>query len=175
MTHAPHFPAAMLLLQQAAAVLDDGRFVASASSARSPTAATVAGFSIVTIASPSPGTPGCNTAPSDASGETSFRIPSASIAGFAVAAIVVSCFACYREVDSVDELLDLDRGSWEGSLPDSSSLGGDRTPLRGAFMIDSASLTGSQEVTAGKNSINFVGMAHSHRHRLPAAWRPLVR
>src|SRR5437773_5244606 len=27
----------------------------------------------------------------------------------------------------------------------------------------------------GKNSINFAGMAHSHRHRLAAAWPSLVR
>ncbi len=151
MTHAPHFPAAMMHVQLSAAVLDDGRFVASASSAHSPTAATVAGFSIATTVSLSADTPRCSNAPSDALAETPFRIPSTDIPGFAAAAIAaVSVLACYREVDSVDELLDLDRGSWEGSLPDSSSLGEDGTPLRGAFIIDSASLTGFQELTAGK-------------------------
>src|SRR6266705_1921788 len=151
MTHAPHFPAAMMHVQLSAAVLDDGRFVASASSAHSPTAATVAGFSIATTVSLSADTPRCSNAPSDALAETPFRIPSTDIPGFAAAAIAaVSVLACYPEVDSVDELLDLDRGSWEGSLPDSSSLGGDGTPLRGAFIIDSASWTGFQELTARK-------------------------
>src|SRR5437667_5278908 len=88
--------------------------------------------------------------PSDALVETPFRIPSTDTLGFAAAALAASCLACYPVVDSVDELLDLDRGSWEGSLPDSSSLGEDGTPLRGAFIIDSASLTGFQELTAGK-------------------------
>jgi len=143
MTHASYFPAAMMHVQLCAAVLDDGRFVASASSAHSPTAATVARFSIATTVSLSARTPRCSSAPSDALAETSSRIPLIDTPGFAAAAIAVSWFACYREVDSVDELLDLDRGSWEGSLPDSSSLGGDGTPLRGAFIFDSASsLTG---------------------------------
>ena len=176
MTHAPHFPAAMMHVQLSAAVLDDGRFVASASSAHSPTAATVAGFSIATTVSLSADTSRCSNAPSDALAETPFRIPSTDIPGFAAAAIAaVSVLACYPEVDSVDELLDLDRGSWEGSLPDSSSLGEDGTPLRGAFIIDSAFLTGGSRTHCGKNSINFAGMAHSHRHRLAAAWPSLVR
>jgi hypothetical protein len=150
MTHALHFPAAMLLAGPASAVLDDARSVASASSARSPTAATVADFSIATTALPCSDTPRCNSAPSDASGETSFRIPSTDTPGFAAAAIAAYCLPCYRGVDSVDELLDLDRGSWERSLPDSSSLGGDCRPLRGAFIIDSASLTGFRNSVRGK-------------------------
>src|SRR3989442_6318398 len=170
MTHAPHFPAGMMHLQLSAAVLDDERFVASASSAHSRIAASVADSSIATTVSLSAGTPRCSSAPSDALAETPFRIPSTDTLGFAAAAIAVSCLACYPEVDSVDELLDLDRGSWEGSLPDSSSLGGDRTPLRGAFIIDSASLTGDSETHCGKNSINFAVLAHSHRHRLTAVW-----
>ena len=136
--------------QPAAAVLDDGRFVLAVSGDRPRTAASVAGSSIATTASLSPGTPRYSSAPSDALAETSFRIPSTDTLGLAAAALAASCLACYPEVDSLDELLDLDRGSWEGSLPDSSSLGGDRTPLRGAFIIDSASLTGFQELTAGK-------------------------
>ncbi len=150
MTHAPHFPAGMMHVQLSAAVLDDGRFVASASSAHSRIAAIVAGSSIATTVSLSPDTPCCSSAPSDALVETPFRIPSTDTLGFAAAALAASCLACYPVVDSVDELLDLDRGSWEGSLPDSSSLGEDGTPLRGAFIIDSASLTGFQELTAGK-------------------------
>src|SRR5437773_455023 len=110
----------------------------------------VAGSSIATTVSLSPDTPCCSSAPSDALVETPFRIPSTDTLGFAAAALAASCLACYPVVDSVDELLDLDQGSWEGSLPDSSSLGEDGTPLRGAFIIDSASLTGFQELTAGK-------------------------
>src|SRR2546425_13006583 len=175
MTHAPHFPAGMMHLQLSAAVLDDERFVASASSAHSRIAASVADSSIATTVSLSAHTPRCNSAPSDALAETPFRIPSTDTLGFAAAATAVSVLACYRVVDSVDELLDLDRGSWEGSLPDSSSLGGDRTPLRGAFIIDLFSLTGIQKLTAGKTLINFAGLAHSHRHRLAAAWPSMVR
>src|SRR3989441_2406572 len=150
MTHAPHFPAGMMHVQLSAAVLDDGRFVASASSAHSRIAAIVAGSSIATTVSLSPDTPCCSSAPSDALVDTPFRIPLTDTLGFAAAALAASCLACYPVVDSLDELLDLDRGSWEGSLPDSSSLGEDGTPLRGAFIIDSASLTGFQELTAGK-------------------------
>src|SRR5438445_219137 len=175
MTHAPHFPAGMMHVQLSAAVLDDGRFVASASSAHSRIAAIVAGSSIATTVSLSADTLRCSSAPSDARAETPFRIPSTDTLGFAAAIAAVSVLACYREVDSVDELLDLDRGSWEGSLPDSSSLGGDGTPLRGAFIIDSAFLTGGSRTHCGKNSINFARMAHSHRHRLAAAWPSLVR
>jgi hypothetical protein len=159
MTHASRFPARMMYVQPAAAALDDGRFVLAVSCARPPIAATVDGSSIATTVSLSAGTRRCSNASSDALAETPFHIPSTDTPGFATAAIAVSCLACYREVDSVDELLDLDRGSWEGSLPDSSSLGGDGTPLRGAFIIDSASWTGFQELTAGKNSINFPGLA----------------
>ena len=67
--------------------------------------------------------------------EIPLRILSANTPGFAVVAAgpVVLC----REVALSVELTDLDCcGSWEGSLPESSSLGGDCTPLRGAF-IDS--------------------------------------
>jgi hypothetical protein len=134
MTHASRFAARMMHAQPAAAVLDDGRFVLAVSGDRSRTAASVAGSSIATIASLCAGTPRCSSAPSDALAETSFRIPSSDTLGFAAAAPAASCLACYPGVDSVDELLDLDRGSWEGSLPDSSSLGGDGTPLRGAFI-----------------------------------------
>jgi hypothetical protein len=134
MTHANRFAVRMMHAQPAAAVLDDGRFVLAVSCDRSRTPASVAGSSTATIASLSAGTPRCSSAPSDALAETSFRIPSTDTLGFAVPALAASCFACYPGVDSVDELLDLDRGSWEGSLPDSSSLGADGRPLRGAFI-----------------------------------------
>ena len=165
----------MLHVQQAAAVLDDARFVASASSALSRFAATVAGSSIATTVWLFAGTPRCNSAPSDALAETSLRIPSTDTLGFAAAAIAVSVLACYRVVDSADELLDLDRGSWERSLPDSSSLGGDGRPLRGAFIIDLASLTGFQKLSAGKTLSILRDWRHSHRHQLAAAGPFLVR
>src|SRR5947208_3046655 len=111
MTHAPHFPAGMMHVQLSAAVLDDGRFVASASSAHSRIAAIVAGSSIATTVSLSPDTPCCSSAPSDALVETPFRIPSTDTLGFAAAALAASCLACYPVVDSVDEVLDLDQGA----------------------------------------------------------------
>jgi hypothetical protein len=134
MTHAHHFPAPMMHVPPAAAVFDDGRFALAVSCDQSRTAAIVADSSIATTVSPSAGTPRRNSAPSDASAENPFRIPSTNTSGFAVAALVVSCLAGVGVVDSVVELLDLDRGSWEGSLPESSSLGGDASPLRGAFV-----------------------------------------
>ena len=157
MTHARHFSAGMMPVQQAAAVLDDGRFVASVSFAPSPIAATVAGFSIETTAWPSAGTHRCNTAPSDALAESSFRIPSANTPGFAAAALGVLSLACSAGLDFSDELTDLDGGSWEGSLPDSSSLGGDGTPLRGAFTVD-LRVAGIPELHWRENSINFFGI-----------------
>src|SRR5262249_11564088 len=105
----------------------DERSVGAVSSGRSPNLATAADFSIATTASPCSGIPHCSSGPSDASAEMSFRIPSTNTLGFA--ALVGVAFS--------GKLTDLDWGSWEGSLPESSSLGGDRTPLRGAFM-DSA-------------------------------------
>lgn len=151
MTHAHHFPAQMSHVQPASAVLDDGRFVLAVSCGRSPIPATAAGFSIATTASPSAGIPRCSNAPSDALAENSFRIPSINTSGFAVDALDLLVFPCCLRVDFSDDLTDLDWGSWEGSLPESSSLGGDGSPLRGAFFIDSASsIRGIPELTAGK-------------------------
>ena len=172
MTHAHHFPAPMMHLPPAAAVLDDGRFALAVSCDQSRTAAIVADSSIATTVSPSAGTPRRSSAPSHASAENPFRIPSTNTSGFAVAALVVSCLAGVGEVDSVDELLDLDQGSWEGSLPESSSLGGDASPLRGAFV---RLQPGFQELTAGKTLSTLRGWRHTRRHQLPAAWPILVR
>src|SRR5262245_12272085 len=133
-----------------AAVLDAGRFVASASSSHSPTSATVACFSIATTAAPLAGTPHCNSAPSDASAGSSSRILSADTPG---PAVVVSSvfFLAGRRVDFFGELSDCDWGSWEGSLPESSSLGGDGTPLRGALFINlRSSIRGFKNSLAGK-------------------------
>src|SRR5438132_4728213 len=109
MTHA-HY-ALMTHVHPAAAVPDAGRFAVSASSVRSPTAATVAGFSIATIVEPFADTPRCNSAPSGASVESSFRTPSANTPGFAAAAFAVSFVAGCRGVDFSVELTDLDWGS----------------------------------------------------------------
>ncbi|HVH71897.1 MAG TPA: hypothetical protein VNB49_12390 [Candidatus Dormibacteraeota bacterium] len=137
MTHAHHFPARMTHVQPASVVLDDERFVVAVSCGPSPFAATVAGFSIASTASPSADIPGRSSASSDALAENSCRIPSINTLGSAAAAPLVSVACCLGVAFSVD-LTDLDWGSWEGSLPESSSLGGDRTPLRGAFFIASA-------------------------------------
>jgi hypothetical protein len=156
MTHAHHFPAPMMHVPPAATVLDDGRFALAVSCDPSRTAAIVADSSIATTVSPSAGTPHRSSAPSDASAENPFRIPSTNTSGFAVAALVVSCLAGVAEVDSVDELLDLDRGSWEGSLPESSSLGGDASPLRGAFV---RLQPGGSRTHCREDFINFAGRA----------------
>ena len=87
MTHARRLQPARM--HSAAAALDGGRFVLGVSCALSRIAATVAGSSIATTASPSADTPRCNSAPSDALGETSSRIPSANTLGFAVAGLDV--------------------------------------------------------------------------------------
>ena len=121
-------------VQTAAAVLDGERFVLAVSGDRFQTAAIAAGFSIVTTASPSPGIPHCSSAPSDVPAEISFRSPSTNTIGFAAGAIAACSVALCRGVAFSAELMELDWGSWEGSLPESSSLGGDHTPLRGAFI-----------------------------------------
>jgi hypothetical protein len=158
MTHAHHLPTAMTHVQPASAVLDDERFVAAVSCGHSPIAATVAGFSIVTTASPSTGIPGCSSAPSDALAENSFRIPSINTLGFVAAALLVSVGCCLG-VDFSGDLIDLDWGSWEGSLPESSSLGGDGRPLRGAFFIDPTSSIRDSRTHCRKNFINFARLA----------------
>ena len=159
MTHARHFPAPMTHVQPASAVLDDERFVAAVSCGHSPIAATVDGFSIATTAAPSAGTPGCSSAPSDASAENSSRNPSANTFGVAAAVIRLFSAACCLALDFSDDLTDLGWGSWEGSLPESSSLGGDRTPLRGAFIHRSASSNRDSRTHCRKNFINFARLA----------------
>jgi hypothetical protein len=131
---APLFGVRGVHVQPVATVLDDERFVAVASSDRSQTVASAAGLSTVTTALPSVGILHCSSAPSDASVETSFHIPSTNTLGF-VALVFAACAVdlCLGVAFS-GGLTDLDWGSWEGSLPESSSLGGDGTPLRGAFI-----------------------------------------
>jgi hypothetical protein len=128
----------MVDLQPVATVLDDECFVAAVSCGRSQSAAIAAGLSTATTAAPSPGTPGCNSAPSHAPAETSFRILSTNTCALAAVVIAACSVALCPAVAFSGGLSDLVWGSWEGSLPESSSLGGDRTPLRGAFIIASA-------------------------------------
>jgi hypothetical protein len=117
----PRAPLSFVMLEvlPIATVVDDERFVAAASCAPSPIAASAGDSSIATTAAPSGGTRRCNSAPSDAWAENSFRILSINTPGFAVAAICSVGFAFSNE------LTDLGWGSWEGSLPESSSLGGE--------------------------------------------------
>ena len=106
-----------------ALVAGNVRFVPGVSDGHSPTAGTADGSSIPTTVGLAAGSLRRNTSPSDAMAETSARIPSADTSGFAPSALDVS--ALVWSLDFLDELTDLGRGSWECSLPDSSSLGGD--------------------------------------------------
>ena len=114
-----------------APVAGNVRFAPGASDARSSTAGTAPGSSIATTAGLAAGTRRCNNAPSDAGAESSSRIPLANTAGSAAAVLIL--FSFVGIVDFFQKLRNLDWGSWERSLPDGSSLGGDVTPLRGAF------------------------------------------
>ncbi len=107
------------------------RFAPGASDAHSPSGGTAPGFSIATTAGLAAGTRRRNNAPSDASAETSSRIPLANTPGSAAAVLDLSFLVGL--VDFSEKLKDLDWGSWEVLLPEGSSLGGDLTPLRGAF------------------------------------------
>jgi hypothetical protein len=147
----------MAHVQTVAAVLDGERFVAAAFSCRSRTASTAGGFSIATTASPPAGIPHCNSASSDVSVEIVSHIPSTDTPAFAAVALLACPIAVCLAVAFSVELTDLDWGSWEGSLPESSSLGGDRTPLRGVFIMVSR----DSRTHCGKNSISFAGPATS--------------
>ena len=162
-------------VQSFATVLDGECFVAVVSSGRSPNGAIAVGFSIATTASPCADIPHCSTAPSHASAEISFCILSANTPGFAVVALAVGPVVLCREVAFSVELTDLDCwGSWEGSLPESSSLGGDRTPLRGAF-IDSGFPPGFKNSLRGTTLSTLSDCRHPRRRHLAAAWPILVR
>jgi len=148
-------------VQTVATVLVGERFVPAVSGDRFQTAATAAGFSIATTASPSPDIPGCSSAPSDAWVEISLRIPSTNTLGSAAVVIAARSVVPCREVAFSDQLKDLDWGSWEGLLPESSSLGGDGTPLRGAF----TKLRGFQELNAERTlSVLRSAKPHSMNH-----------
>jgi len=92
------------------------------------------GVITLTTASAPPGIPRRSSAPSDSSVDVAFRIPSTTTLGFAAVVIAAHSVALGVGVAFSGELTDLDWGSWEGSLPESSSLGGDGIPLRGAFI-----------------------------------------
>jgi len=174
MTHARHFVPATVHVQLVAAVLGDERFAADVSGDRCGFVAIVAGFSIATTAEPSAGIPGCSSAPSAASLEISFRIPSANTPGFAAVGIAASSVALDVEVAFSDALTDLDWGSWEGSLPESSSLGGDGSPLRGAFAIDSGFGRGFKN-SRRETLSTFGRWRYFRRYQLAAPWPILVR
>ena len=133
MTHARHFQPGMMHVRLSAAVAGDERSVQCVSCARSPIAATAAGFSIATTASPSAGNPRCSSASSHALAENFSRIPSADTAGSVAAVPDVLRFVLSWGIDFSGELMDLGWGSWEGSTPGQlKSRGGIITPLRGA-------------------------------------------
>ena len=160
----------MARVQPAAAALDGERSVAVASSGRSRTASSAADFSIATTALPSADIPHCNSASSHVWVEIVSHIPSPDTPGFVAVALAAGpVFLCLAVAFFV-ELADLDWGSWEGSLPESSSLGGDCAPLRGAFITGSV---GIQELTAGKTLSALRDWRHLCR-RQPLAARPLV-
>ena len=92
------------------------------------------GVITLTTASAPPGIPRRSSAPSDSSVDVAFRIPSTTTLGFAAVLIAAHSVALGVGVAFSGELTDLDWGSSEGSLPESSNLGGDRTPFRGTFI-----------------------------------------
>jgi len=103
-------------------------------------------------------TPRCNSAPSVASAETGFRIPLTNTPGFVLAALGLCASLCCPGVAFSVELTDLDWGSWEGSLPGSSSLGGEGKSSPRRLHLSILASAGIQELTGGKNSINFFGV-----------------
>lgn len=168
---APLFGRGSAHIQTVATVLDAERFVPAVYGDRFQTAATAAGFSIGTTASPSPNIPRRSSAPWDPLVEISLRIPSTNTLGSAALVIAACSVVLCRRVAFSGQLKDLDWGSWEGLLPESSSLGGDGTPLRGAF----TKLQGFSRTHCGENFISFAGRVVFRRHHLVAAWLILVR
>ena len=114
---------------RSAPVAGDGRFAPAAFYGRLSISGNGPGFSTATTVAPLCGTSRCNSAPSDAPAESGHRIPSADTAGSAQTALDLSApvgfFGVPGYLDFADNLKDLGWGSWERSLPDSSSLGGD--------------------------------------------------
>ena len=166
------------------------RFAPGASDAHSPSGGTAPGFSIATTAGLAAGTRRRNNAPSDASAETSFRIPLANTAGSAAAARDLSSLVGL--VDFSEKLKNLDWGSWERLLPEGSSLGGDLTLLSEAPFTSYADAVSTLKHTAPnsikRSSILLTGFypkiifttfasswPRSGRHPLMAPWLPLVR
>jgi hypothetical protein len=158
-------------VRSAATVLDGECSVAGASYGRCRTAATVAGFSIATTAWPCAGIRRYSSAPSDAPAEIASPILSANTPGFAAASNAAEPVVLCGGVAFSAELTDLDWGSWEGSLPESSSLGGDGTPLRGAFIA----FTRDSRTHCRKTLSALWDWRHSRRHQPVAAWPILVR
>jgi hypothetical protein len=104
-------------VQTVAAVLGGERFVLAVSCDRFQTAASAAGFSLVTTAAPSPDIPRCSSAPSDPSVEISFCIPSTNTLGFAADVIAACSVAVGMGVALSAGLTDLDWGLMGGFAP----------------------------------------------------------
>ena len=165
-------------LQTSLPVAGNVRFVADASPGHSPTAGTAARSSIATTAALAPGTPRCNTAPSDASAENSSRILSVNTAGSVAGGRSLSSSSGF--VDFFEKLLnDLDRGSWERLLPEGSSLGAGMPPLSEApFILSLCRRPRSAFALAELYQTSFILLtAKSHaapgrRYSATRQWRP---
>ena len=161
----------MAHVQTAAAALDGERSVAVASFARSPTASSAADFSIATTALPSADIPHCNSASSRVWVEIVSHISSTDTPGFVAVALAAGPVFLCLAVAFLLELADLDWGSWEGSLPESSSLGGDGPPLRGAFIPVSR----DSRTHCRKTLSALQDWRHLRCRQLLAAWPLVVR
>lgn len=141
--------------QTVATVLDAERFVPAVSGDRFQTAATAAGFSIGTTASPSPDIPRCSSAPSDASVGISLRIPLTNTLGSAAVVIAACSVVLCRGVAFSDQLNDLDWGSWEAFAPGKlkSRRGWHSSPRR------LHQTSGISRNHCGENFISFAGRA----------------
>jgi len=104
-----------------------GRFDLAGSSVRVPTACIGAATSTATTSSPPACTQSCSNAPSDASAENTCRIPSADTLASVPAVPGAWLFSSVLRagLDFPEQVRDLGWGSWEGLLPESSSLGED--------------------------------------------------
>ena len=178
MTHAGVSPLSKLA-SRSAPVAGDGCFVPVASYDRFSTPGNAAGSSTATTVWLPCGSSRCNSAPSDTSAQSEHRTPSADTADSARNALGLSTPVGFLGIppslDFFDYLKDLGWGSWERSLPDSSSLGGDShsSPRRFSFSPFAGPLPDSSQTLPKLNS-------HQQRHpRVPPSlgsnWRGFLR
>jgi hypothetical protein len=147
------------------------RSVAGVSAAPSPIADIAGGSSIATIAGLAAGTLRCNSASWDALAETRVRIPLANTSGFVAAGRSLYSFLSFSgSLDFVEDLKDLDWGSWEGLLPESSSLGEDASPLRGAFPFSIPSSARLFPKLYQASLILMTGFLSSKTHAVPQSF-----